>query len=172
MLTADQIIEMLDLRPLPFEGGYYRETYRSTEVIPRQALPARFSSARSALTAIYYLLTPTSSVSAMHRLPTDEMYHFYAGDPVEMLQLYPDGRAVILTLGGDLAAGQRVQAMVPAGVWQGSRLSAGGGYALMGVTVAPGFDMDDYQAAGRATLLSLAPQEAELIRVLTPDGEG
>ena len=106
MLTASRLIELLRLEPLPIEGGHFRQTWRS---------PAG--------TAIYYLLTDDpDSFSALHRLPTDEVYHFYLGDPVEMLMLHEAGRVEHVTLGQDILGGQRVQHVVPHGVWQASRL--------------------------------------------------
>lgn len=164
MLSAEEIIHLLHLEPLPREGGWYRETYRSTLPLPASVLAPRYRDARAAGTAIYYLLTP-DTISALHRLPTDEVFHFYLGDPVEMLQLGPNstdgGR--ILTLGSDIRAGQLVQAVVPAGVWQGSRLRAGGAFALMGTTMAPGFDFADYEATDREALSVAFPEFAECI---------
>jgi predicted cupin superfamily sugar epimerase len=157
MLTAAQIIAALDLRPLPREGGYYRETYRS---------PLRLARDKAASTAIYYLLTP-DTCSALHRLPTDEVYHFYLGDPVEMLLLDETGGRIV-TLGPDLAAGQSPQFVVPAGVWQGSRLRPGGAFALMGTTMAPGFDFTDYEAADVEALAARHPGFEDRIRRLRP----
>lgn len=94
---------------------------------------------------MYYLLTP-ETCSALHRLPTDEVFHFYLGDPVEMLQLFPNSTGRLLTLGPELRLGQQPQVLVPAGVWQGSALQPGGTVALLGTTVAPGFDFADYEA--------------------------
>jgi uncharacterized protein len=88
MLTADELIRILQLKPLPLEGGWYRETHRSSLQLPAQVLGPHYRDARSATTAIYYLLTP-DTFSALHRLPADEVFHFYLGDPVEMLQLGP-----------------------------------------------------------------------------------
>jgi predicted cupin superfamily sugar epimerase len=113
---------------------------------------------------MYYLLTP-DTFSALHRLPTDEVFHFYLGDPVEMLQLYSDGSGRVVTLGPDLGAGQQLQAIVPRGVWQGSTLRAGGAWALLGTTVAPGFDFEDYEA-GLEPLAEQYPAFAERIRRL------
>ncbi len=104
MITAEQIKRRLNLKPHPEEGGYYRETYRSDEHIPANVLPDRYKGERSFATAIYYLLTP-DTFSAMHRLPTDEIFHFYMGDPVEMLQLIPDGSGRVITLGSDIVKG-------------------------------------------------------------------
>lgn len=155
MTTAADLIAALRLVPLLPEGGYFRETYRS---------PERHRD-RSLSTAIYYLLTP-ETFSALHRLPTDEVYHFYLGDPVELLLLSPDGGRVV-TLGSAVLAGQQPQFVVPRGVWQGSRVAPGGKYALMGTTMAPGFDPADYEAGDRAQLTRAHPEMADLIRKLT-----
>ncbi len=117
-------------------------------------------------TAIYYLLE-AGTFSEMHVLESDEIFHFYLGDPVEMLQLYPDGRSAVLILGPDLAAGQHVQVVVPAGVWQGTRLVGDGKVALLGCTVTPGFDFADYRNAQYAELAAKWPSQAERIRALT-----
>jgi len=165
-MDAREIIELLDLRPHP-EGGFFRETYRSGETIPADALPARYAAARNLSTAIYYLLTP-DSVSMLHRVKSDELFHFYLGDPVTMLQLHPDGRSETITLGQKIAGGQRLQVVVPAGVWQGSFLNDGGKLALMGCTVAPGFDFDDFEPGERKKLIEQYPDRASLIERLPP----
>jgi len=168
MLTAEEIIELLDLQPLPVEGGYFRQTYRSADSIPADALPGRFRREKLLCTAIYYLLTADpDSFSALHRLPTDEIYHYYLGDPVEMLLLYPDGNSAVVRLGPDLRAGEQVQFVVPAGVWQGSRLAPGGGFALLGTTMAPGYAEGDYTGGERAALSERYPERVQLIRRLT-----
>ncbi len=102
----------------------------------------------------------------MHMLASDEVFHFYLGDPVEMLQLYEDGSSAVFTLGPDLMAGQHVQLVVPAGVWQGTRLIGDGKLALLGCTVTPGFDFADYRSGSYAELSAKWPQEAERIRAL------
>ena len=160
------LIEFLGLKPLPREGGYYRETYRCEEKLPADALPGRYVSDKNICTAVYYLLTPRSS-STMHRLPTDEIYHFYLGDPVEMLILHPDGRADNIILGSDLAAGDSIQQVVPGGSWQGSYLIESGRFALMGTTMSPGYDPDDFESGKREDLITRYPDHAELIRLLT-----
>ncbi len=109
-MTADEIIERLGLEP-HLEGGYFAETYRSKLTLPASALPVEYGGGRDAGTAIYYLLT-ADTVSAMHRVRSDEVFHFYMGDPVEMLQLYADGSGAIVALGRDLAAGMRPQVVV------------------------------------------------------------
>lgn len=168
MVTGDDLIRMLQLQPHPNEGGYFRETYRPAETFPADALPARYGGARSTSTAIYYLLTATT-YSALHRLRSDEVFHFYLGSPVRMLQLYPDGEARTVLLGPDLQAGQQVQVVVPRGVWQGSLLEPNGDFALLGCTVAPGFDYADYEGGRRDELIAQYPHLAELIGRLTPD---
>lgn len=166
MLTPEEIIGRLGLRPLVREGGFFAETYRSCEQLAPAALPSRYAGARALATAIYYLLTP-ESCSRLHRLASDEIFHFYLGDPVEMLQLDPDGSGRRFTLGSDLRTGMMPQVCVPCGVWQGSRLRAGGRLALLGTTVAPGFDSADFEAGDRDTLLAAYPDYASAIRDLT-----
>ena len=162
-MNANDVIRLLGLEPHPEEGGYYRETYRSSA---EYAPGAPFAGLRSTSTAIYYLLTP-DTFSALHRLPGDEIFHFYAGDPVEMLMLHPDGRSEVAFLGADLEA-TRPQLVVPGGTWQGSRLVAGGSWALLGTTMAPGFDFGDCQAGQRGELAARYPDRSEMITALTP----
>ena len=159
-MTADEIKTLLKLEPHPVEGGFYRQTYVSAHGVgmPRGDRPMS--------TAIYYLLE-AGTFSEMHVLASDEIFHFYLGDPVEMLQLLPDGRSTLFTLGQDLSAGQHVQLVVPAGVWQGTRLIGEGKVALLGCTVTPGFDFADYRSASYAELAGKWPAEAERIRAVT-----
>ena len=159
-MTADDIKALLGLAPHPVEGGWYRRTYTSDGTVEL----ARGKRAQG--TAIYYLLE-AGAFSELHMLQSDEVFHFYLGDPVEMLQLHADGRSAVLTLGSDLAAGQHVQVAVPAGVWQGTRLIGDGQVALMGCSVTPGFDFADYRNASCAELAAKWPAEAERIRALT-----
>jgi predicted cupin superfamily sugar epimerase len=166
-MNAEEIIHLLGLRPLREEGGYFNEIYKCQELIPRKALPERYRGKRSFGTAIYYLLTP-DQVSSLHRLESDEIFHFYLGDPVTMLQLHPSGDSEVLTLGQDIAGGHRLQVVVPRGTWQGSLLNEGGEFALMGCTVAPGFEYADYEAGSRGDLLKEYPEHEELITLLTP----
>jgi predicted cupin superfamily sugar epimerase len=163
--TTQQIIAHFKLLPHPKEGGFFRETYRSKELL--SDLPSRYPGPRSASTAIYYFLTP-DTFSAMHRVASDEGFHFYFGSPVEMLQLHPDRHGEVATLGSDWRSGQSPQIVVPAGVWQGSRLVPGGEYALLGTTVAPGFDYADYETGEREVLAKQYPEFAQMIRELTP----
>jgi predicted cupin superfamily sugar epimerase len=159
-MTADEIKTLLKLEPHPVEGGSFRQTYVCKEKLEL----ARGQ--RSAGTAIYYLLEP-GTFSEMHTVASDEIFHFYLGDPVEMLQLYPDGRSAVFVLGPDLTAGQCVQLVVPAGVWQGTRFIGDSQVALLGCTVTPGFDYADYRSASYAELAAKWPAEAKRIRALT-----
>ena len=165
-LTAEQVIALLGLEPHPAEGGHFRETHRDAVILPGHALPDRHGGAhRHASTAIYYLLTP-ETFSALHRVASDEVFHHYAGDAVEQLRLVPDGQAERVVIGRDLVAGERPQVLVPAGVWQGARLAPGGRWALMGCTVAPGFEFEDYEHGDRAALCAGWPDHADLIEAL------
>ena len=166
MLTAEQIIERLKLVPLTIEGGHFLETYRAPLSVPAGALPNDYGGDRNVSTAIYYLLTP-DTFSAIHIIKSDEVFHFYAGDAVEMLQFLPDGSARVVIISNDLDSGHEPQLVVPAGVWQGCRLARGGKWALMGCTVAPGFDYADFALADRAELVALHPAHAEMIEALT-----
>ena len=166
MLTADQIIALFNLKPHPEEGGYFAETYRSSETLSEKALPSRYEGIRSFGTAIYYLLTP-ETFSAIHRLQSDEIFHFYFGDPVEMLQLRPDGSGKVITIGSDILNGMQPQVVVPRGAWQGAKLSKDGRFALLGTTVSPGFEWVDYESGRRDQLLKSYPQFREWIIALT-----
>jgi predicted cupin superfamily sugar epimerase len=163
-LSANEIKTLLKLEPHPVEGGYFRRTYTASLNIDveRDSGPA----ARPMGTAIYYLLEP-GTFSEMHVLSSDELFHFYLGDPVEMLQLWPDGRSEVVVLGPDLAAGQHVQLLVPAGVWQGTRLLDEGKVALLGCSVVPGFDFADYTSGSYAELSAKWPKQADRIKALT-----
>jgi len=164
-MDVDFIIEHLGLEPHP-EGGYYRETYRCEERIPPHGLPSRYSAEKSFGTAILYLLT-SDTVSVLHRLRSDEVFHFYLGDPVLMLLLYPDGHGEEVILGNDLERGQFPQRVVPGYTWQGMMLVEGGSFALMGTTVAPGFDFGDFELGGGKELVREYPRFERIIERLT-----
>lgn len=165
-ISAAELKPLLKLEPHPREGGWFAETWRAEERIPKGVLPERYTGERRAGTAIYYLLEP-DNFSEMHRLASDEVFHFYLGDPVEMLQLGPDGTGRRVVLGSDVAAGMLLQTVVPQGVWQGSRLMRGGRFALLGCTVSPGFDYADYDSGQRAALALRWPEWREMIEGLT-----
>jgi uncharacterized protein len=168
--TAAEVIALLGLQPLPQEGGYFRETYRSAYTIPAGALPSVYEGKRNVATAIYFLITP-DECSALHILPSDEVFHFYAGDAVEMLLLHSDGAAEVRRIGVDFTAGERPQVVVPGGVWQGCRLAPGGEWALLGCTVGPGFDFRDFHVATPAEIGELQtrfPEYSRMIESLSP----
>ena len=157
-MKADHLIQRLGLKRLPGEGGYYKETYRSNETAGND---------RDLSTAIYYLITPEAS-SKMHRVSSDEIFHFYFGDPVQMLLLYPTGESRVVVLGDNLPSGQKPQLVVPKGTWQGAMVVEGDyGYAFMGTTMAPGFELDDFELGAQESLLLRFPQHEILIRELT-----
>jgi len=183
MLTARKIIKLFKMRLLPNEGGFYTETYRCPEKIdpdvvnrgrperaqrvegPMHSPAGRFGS-RNISTAILYLLTP-DTCSKLHKLKHDEIFHFYLGCPVTMLLLHPDGKTEIITLGPDILKGHRVQVIIPRNTWQGCLLKKRGKFALLGTTVAPGFDFNDFQLADRNNLLKKFPSQKSLITKLT-----
>lgn len=159
-MTAEEIKALLKLEELPVEGGCYRRTYTSPGTVDLER------GQRAMGTAIYYLLEP-GTFSEMHVLATDELYHFYLGDPVEMLQLFPDGSSAVFVLGSEINKGQHVQLLVPAGVWQGTKLVGAGKFALLGCTLTPGFDFEDYGNASAEELIKKWPGDAERIKKLT-----
>ncbi len=146
-LTADQVADLLELAPLEGEGGRFRQMYADDHS-----------------TAIYYLLGPDDA-SALHRLPTPEVWHHYTGAPVRLLNLHPDGTAVEHRLGGDVATGARPQVVVPGGVWQGAVST--GEMSLLGTTMAPPFDPDGFELADPGELRRRYPQAADLIDEIT-----
>jgi uncharacterized protein len=155
-------IAQLGLQPHP-EGGYFRETYRSPLTIPA---PDGYAGSRSASTAIYFLVT-AAEPSHLHRLATDEIWHHYAGDSLELVIIHSNGNLETKILGKDIANGCALQVVVPAGTWFGGRIVAGGRYVLCGCTMAPGFDFEDFELGERHELLSQYPEHREEILALT-----
>ncbi len=162
-MTAEEVKQLLQLVPLTIEGGFFRETYRSRWHVTSEYLPDGVRGSRSIGTAIYYMITP-ETFSPLHRLPGTEVFHFYLGDPVVMLQLCPDGSSRTVTLGTDLLNGQRPQVVVRGHVWQGCKLVPGGQWALMGTTMSPGFDYADYEDGDGEQLAAQYVEAADLIR--------
>jgi predicted cupin superfamily sugar epimerase len=156
-------IRKLGLEPHP-EGGYYRQTYRADLVL--EGLPRQFSGPRAASTAIYFLLEG-ENFSAFHRLRSDEVWHFYLGATVTVQVIEADGRYVQVQLGSDPEAGEVLQAVVKAGCWFASQMKDGKSFALVGCTVAPGFDFEDFELAERDRLVELYPQHRDVITNLT-----
>jgi predicted cupin superfamily sugar epimerase len=162
-------IEKLGLQAHP-EGGYFRQTYSSDVVIARDALPEGFGGARAASTAIYFLLEG-KNFSAFHRLRSDEVWHFYMGSPLVVEVIDPAGTRSSILLGGDPDAGQVFQAVVRAGFWFASHVADWKSWALVGCTVAPGFDFEDFEMGKRAELLARFPQHRKLIEQLTRESK-
>ena len=166
-MTADEVKEILGLVKHPREGGWYVRTWESEEFVAASCFEeGRYEGARRTSTAIYYLLEP-GTFSEMHVLKSDEIFHHYMGGAVEMLQLFANGSSSRVVIGKDLEAGERPQCVVRTGVWQGSRLLKAEGWALLGCTVSPGFEFEDYEDAAAEELVARWPGEAEMIRRLT-----
>ena len=168
MPTLEDIIRRFALSPLSGEGGLFRRTYASTDVLSAKCYGERYAenTKKEAGSAIMYMVTP-ETWSHLHTLPTDEIYHFYLGDPVELFLVSPDGAVKTVTLGQDVMAGMEVQYVVPAGWIQGSCLKEGGEWALLGTTMAPAYTPDDYSEPDAAALLAAHPEYAETIRKLS-----
>jgi uncharacterized protein len=165
MLTAPQLINQYQLQPHP-EGGFYAQTYCSAEKITAGALPARFTADRHLSTAIYFLLEG-KQFSAFHRIKSDELWHFYAGIPLQVYVLYPGGKGELLKLGADPVNGYSFQQIVPAGCWFASKSIDESGFSFVGCTVSPGFDFADFEMANKEQLLHEYPQYEEWIRLLS-----
>lgn len=163
-MTADEIIHRLNLQPHPREDGYFAETYRSTDRMTWESLPGRYEGAHCFSTAIYFLLK-SGGFSEMHRLRSDEVFHYYKGAPARLLVLCPDGSGQVVHFGNDLSAGQVPQFVVPRNCWQG--MMTEGEYTLFGCTVAPGFEYSDYESGNKSELLSKYPEFAKWIARLT-----
>jgi hypothetical protein len=144
------------------EGGYFRETYRSAERLPTASLPARYGGERSFASHIYFLLEG-GQVNPLHRLKSDELWHFYAGSPLILHVFHSDIGYTQLILGPDPAQGQSFQLTIPAGAWFGATLADPAGYCLAGCTVAPGFDPADFELGQRAALLAAFPKQRDII---------
>jgi len=166
--TAKYWITKLALQPHP-EGGYFREIYRATEQIPATALPTRYLGPRAFSTSIYFLLAGTQ-ISTLHRLASDEQWHFYDGNALLLDMITPDGTSREVRLGRRATTGEQFQAVIPTGTWMGARLVSRRGYALIGCTVAPGFEFQDFAAGQRPHLLEQFPQHRKLITALTRAG--
>lgn len=163
--TADYWITKLQLEK-HIEGGSYNRTYCAELTIPRKILPENFKGGRPAATAIYFLLESTQ-FSAMHRIASDELWHFYYGDPLIIYEINPAGNLQQHLLGNNPQNNETFQCLVKAGSWFGAALQKGGDYSLVGCTVSPGFDFADFELGGRETLTQLFPHHAGVIKMLT-----
>lgn len=165
MHDAKYWVDRLSLIEHP-EGGYYRSTYKSDVILPPGALPPRFKSARPAATSTYFLLD-AEDFSALHRLHSDELWHFYAGSALVVHIIESNGRYSEIVLGSEPESGEAFQGVVEAGCWFGASLKDRKSFALVGCDVAPGFDFADFELAKRADLIRLFPQHRALIEALT-----
>jgi predicted cupin superfamily sugar epimerase len=148
------------------EGGSYSRTYCAGLSIAQDQLPKTFHGDRPVSTAIYFLLEK-DQFSALHRIAADEIWHFYYGDPLIVYEIDSEANLKEHLLGNDPERGEHFQCVVKAGNWFGSKTKSGGEYSLLGCTVAPGFDFDDFELGNRETLLQLYPQHAAVIQMLT-----
>ncbi|CAM1373113.1 conserved hypothetical protein [Tenacibaculum litopenaei] len=164
-MTAQQIIDKFELIAHP-EGGYFKETYRSSELIAKTALPPVFSGPRNYATSIYFLLT-SEKFSAFHKINQDEIWHFYTGSSIYLHIIAPDGSYTKVTIGNRLEDDELPQFVVPAGHWFAAEVSTPNSYAFTGCGVAPGFDFEDFQLPSRAVLCEEFPQHTALITRLT-----
>lgn len=156
------LVQKLGLIPHP-ERGFYLETYRAAADVHSQ----KHGGTRSASTAIYFLVTADEPATFLHRLKSDEVFHFYDGGPLEILRLFPDGTWNVAVLGMNLDAGERPQIVVPAGAWFGTELRRGASHCLMGCTVAPGFEFGDFELAEGPELAQRYPDAANRIGRMT-----
>ncbi len=168
-MDADAVVKLLGLEPIPEEGGYFRRTWTTDQCIDVDG-PSALGRGQPMGTVIYALFTRVQ-FSALHRLRSDEVWHFYAGDPVDLLLLWPDGESRRFRLGPDLAGGELPQCVVPGGVWQGARptLSGTSGWSLVGCSMSPGFMSSDFELGDRKYLQAKYSSEAEWIVELTRD---
>ncbi len=167
-LTAGDVIRHFNLRPLPVEGGFYRVTYTGELRLPASVLPPSIRSERPAKSAIYYLLTADTK-SRLHRLETDEMWHFYLGDLVDLFVFEPEVDYTKIELGHNVIDGQSVQAVVPAGSWFGASLRSGGRWALMACSLAPAYSDEDFSLPDDAdfdSLLARYPGQQQILHQL------
>lgn len=161
MNTVQQLVKHYEMLPHP-EGGYYKETYRSNEMLQKSSLPARFTDKRNFYTAIYFLLEQ-GNFSAFHRIKSDECWHFYAGQTLLVHVIDVQGNLTTTRLGNDIFANETFQFLVPANCWFASEPAPESSFSLVGCTVAPGFDFEDFELAKANTLIQQFPQHEEII---------
>jgi predicted cupin superfamily sugar epimerase len=161
-----ELIETLGLMPHP-ERGHYSETQRSSVRVQSPSHPGE----RAASTAIYFLVSASDEVTYLHRLASDEVFHLYEGGPLDVLLLLPDGSSKVARLGLDLARGERPQLAIERGTWFGTELVPGASHCLIGCTVAPGFEFEDFELADAAELIRRYPEQRERITRMRRPGE-
>jgi len=162
---AATLIRQLKLLPHP-EGGWYREVFRSNEIIQIESIAPRYRKPHCFSTSIYFLIE-SNDFSAFHRIRSDETWHFYAGSPVTIYTLLQDGTVSEATLGNNLAEGQLLQFTIERNTWFAARIKTEGSFALVGCTVSPGFEFEDFELGKRHDLTDLFPQHAAMISGLT-----
>ncbi len=165
MKSADYFIKQLDLKAHP-EGGYFNETYRSNGIIKQAALPNNFKSDHCYSTFIYFLLK-SSQISKLHRIKADEQWHFFEGGVLIVAAITENGDLLEFKLGRDLEKGEVFNCVVPANSWFGSYPLEENSFSLVGCTVAPGFEFEDFELANKETLLKEYPQYKQIIERLT-----
>ena len=163
-MTAKDFISHFQMLPHP-EGGYYKETFRSNGLIHKSALPENFSGDRSFSTAIYFLMEK-GNFSAFHRIKSDECWHFYAGQTLDVLIIQQNGDLEIIKLGSNIVKGETFQYVVPANCWFASRPADDGDFSFVGCTVAPGFDFVDFELAHAEIISKQFPQHKNIIASL------
>jgi predicted cupin superfamily sugar epimerase len=163
--TARYWIDKLNLTRHP-EGGHYKEVYRSKEIINKKSLPSRYTSFRTFSTSVYYLLQ-SHEFSAFHRLKSDEIWHFYEGSPITLFLILPNGNLKKIILGRYPENNELLQFIIPRGCWFAAKVYSPGSYSLVGCTVSPGFDFDDFELGNFEKLVKLFPQHTAIIQKLT-----
>jgi hypothetical protein len=164
-MNVDLLVKTLNLVAHP-EGGYFKEIYRSRDIIPQNALPEGFSGDRAIATAIYFLIEK-NNFSALHKIKSDETWHFYYGDTLEVIEIDETGILRSTAIGNNLLQGETFQYTVKANTWFGSRVKSGGNFSLVGCTVAPGFDFNDFELGTKEMLLQLFPNHIKIISEMT-----
>ncbi len=163
---ARLLIDTLGLVPHP-ERGFYAETHRAE----LRVTSASHVGDRAASTAIYFLICAEQPITFLHRLASDEVFHLYEGGPLEVLRLLPDGSSDVARLGLDLSRGERPQLVMAKGTWFGTELAPGASHCLIGCTVAPGFEFQDFELADAAELMRRYPSQRERIVRMRRPGE-
>lgn len=164
-MTIETLVKELDLFPHP-EGGFYKETYRSESKIPESCLSHDFKGDRNFATGIYFLIEK-DNFSALHKIKSDETWHFYYGDALEVIEISEQGILTITNIGANILKGETFQHTVKANTWFGSRVSGNGLFSFVGCTVYPGFDFNDFELANREELIKLFPNHQNIITELT-----
>jgi predicted cupin superfamily sugar epimerase len=163
MKKSQHWISKLNLLPHP-EGGFYSEVYRSEEIIPKDSLNSRYNGARATSTSIYFLLNG-DDFSAFHKIKSDELWHFYDGSSVNIILLSNDGVLHELKLG--INENESPQIVIPKGTWFAAHLIERESFSLIGCTVSPGFDFDDFELAKREELFKSFPEHKKIIEQFT-----